>query len=276
MGVAAMEKLALQSDLRRGMERGEFRLHYQPLVRLDTGTRVAVEALLRWQHPQRGLLLPRDFLSIAEESGLIVTLGQWVLQEACSQMVAWRSLGVPSTLRVCVNLSARQFEQPELVAQVARVLQETGLEPEGLELEITETAVIRNTDAAIATLRALRKLGVRVALDDFGTGYSSLSYLQKLPVDTLKIDRSFVEDLHEHGTNAAIVQAAATMAHALGVDVTAEGIETDEQFSAITKLGCDYGQGYLLSMPLPADEIQCALKSAPESRQPLRLARSAS
>jgi len=274
MGIQAIQKLALQSDLRRGLEQSEFRLFYQPLVRLDTGAKIAVEALLRWQHPDRGLLLPSDFLPVAEESGLMVALGQWVLQEACRQMVVWRTLGAPSeALRVCVNLSARQFEQPDLVAQVARVLEETGLAPDGLELEITETAVIRDPDTAIATLRALRKLGVRVALDDFGTGYSSLSYLQKLPVDTLKIDRTFLEGLHERGTNAAIVQAAATMAHALGIDVTAEGIETDEQFSAIAKLGCDYGQGYLLSVPLPADEICLMLEASPDTRQPVRLDR---
>ncbi|HTE87260.1 MAG TPA: bifunctional diguanylate cyclase/phosphodiesterase, partial [Dehalococcoidia bacterium] len=263
MGVQAMQKLVLQTDLRRGLERGEFRLYYQPLIRLDTGARVAVEALLRWQHPKRGLLPPGDFLSVAEESGLMVALGQWALREACRQMVAWRCLGAHwECLRVCVNLSARQFEQPDFAAQVASVLEQTGLGPEGLELEITETALIRNPDGAIATLRSLRKLGVRVALDDFGTGYSSLSYLQQLPVDSIKIDRTFLADLHDRGTKAAIIQAAATMAHALGMDVTAEGIETEEQLSAIAKLGCDYGQGYLLSVPLPANEIGPMLETS--------------
>jgi len=278
MGVQAMKRLALQTDLQRGLERGEFRLYYQPMLRLDTGARIGMEALLRWQHPQRGLLQPGDFLSVMEETGLILPIGRWALEEACRQAADWQALG-PHTesLRICVNLSARQFEQPDLAEQVSAALENAGLEPESLELEITESAVIRNPDAAAATLHLLRELGVRVAIDDFGTGYSSLSYLQKLPVDTLKIDRSFLEGLKEQGTTAAIVQAAATMAHALGVDVTAEGIETEEQLAASAKLGCDYGQGYLLSRPMPASEAGEALKSLAVARtkQPIRLSRAA-
>jgi len=261
MSEQAMERLAMQVDLQRGLERGEFRLYYQPMVRVDTGLRAGMEALLRWQHPRRGLIAPNEFLSVMEESGLILPIGRWVLSEACRQAAAWQSLG-PSmeSLRVSVNLSARQLQHPDLVNQVETAVRQAGLDPETLELEVTESAVIQDPEAAAVTLAALRNLGVRVAIDNFGTGYSSLSYLQKLPLDTLKIDRSFLAGLKEQGAAAAIVQAAATMAHALGVDVTAEGIETEEQLSAIAKLGCDYAQGYLLSRPLPPDETGRALE----------------
>jgi len=264
MGVQAVQKLALHTDLQRALDRGEFLLYYQPLVRLDSGACAGMEALLRWQHPQRGLLPPDEFINAAEETGLILPIGRWVLSEACRQAAAWHSRRVNGEpFRTCVNLSTLQFEEPNLVDQVGELLHETGVSPAALELEITETVVIRNPDAAIATLHALRKLGVRVAIDDFGTGYSSLSYLQRLPVDTLKIDRSFVMDLRDRGTTAAILQSAATMAHALHLDVTAEGIETEEQLLAATKLGCDYGQGYLLSVPLPANEADTWICSTP-------------
>jgi EAL domain-containing protein (putative c-di-GMP-specific phosphodiesterase class I) len=255
MSERALERLAMQVDLQRALQRGEFRVYYQPTVRLDSGRHTGMEALLRWQHPTRGLIAPREFLEVMEDCGLILPIGRWVLEQACRQAAVWQALGGPlEGLRICVNLSARQFQQTDLVPEVASAVRGAGLDPETLELEITESAVIQHPETAAVTLAALRALGVRVAIDNFGTGYSSLNYLQKLPLDALKIDRSFLSGLKEQGAAAAIVQAAATMAHALGVDVTAEGVETEEQLSAVARLGCDYAQGYLLSRPMPADE----------------------
>jgi len=269
MGAEASERLVLQTELQGAVERGEFRLHYQPIIRLDTGATVAMEALIRWQHPRRGLLQPEAFLSLAEETALILPIGQWVLGEACRQGVAWRTATASGeSPRICVNLSARQFEQPDLLDRVAGALAETGLDPKELELEITETAAIRNLPAAISALGSLRASGVRVAVDDFGTGYSSLSYLKQLPVDTLKLDRSLLDGLGERGPSAAIVQAATTMAHALGIDVTAEGIESEDQLAVIASLGCDLAQGYLISVPLPAEDVSLVDRAAVGHRQP--------
>jgi diguanylate cyclase (GGDEF)-like protein len=253
MGAEATEKLSLQTELQEALVRGELRLYYQPIIRLDTRETVAMEALLRWQHPRHGLLEPSTFMTLAEETALILPIGHWVLREACRQAVAWRRAESTRSLRICVNLSARQFEQPGLPAAVAKVLAETGLDPTALELEITETAAIRNLSTAISTLQALRASGVRIAVDDFGTGYSSLNYLKQLPVDTLKLDRSLLDGLAQRGATAAIVQAATTMAHALGIDVTAEGIELEDQLSAVISLGCDFAQGYLIAAPSPPE-----------------------
>jgi len=254
MSAAALERLELEHDLRRAVAREELRVHYQPKVDLTSGQVVGLEALVRWQHPERGMVAPGAFIPLAEETGLIAPIGRWVLGEACCQLVAWqeRHPGKAAPL-VSVNISARQFRNPDLAGEVAATLADTGLDPGLLKLEITETAAMAQLETSIATLAALRNLGVRLAIDDFGAGYSSLAYLQSLPVDTLKIDRSFFEDV---ARNRAIVRAVTDLAHGLGLDVTAEGLETAVQVAWAREAGCDRGQGYYFARPLPADELE--------------------
>jgi EAL domain-containing protein (putative c-di-GMP-specific phosphodiesterase class I) len=216
---------------------------------------VGVEALLRWQHPTRGLLSPATFMDVAEESGLIEPIGQWVLRNACQRAKVWQDTGYPS-IKIAVNLSARQLIKPrEFSRRLSRILSSTGLDPRYLELEMTESLLLHNAEENIAVLRKLGQDGVRIAVDDFGTGYSSLSYLRQLPIDTLKIDRSFVRDLETDPEDAAIIQAVVAMAHSLGLQVTAEGVETHGQLEALAGIGCDEYQGYLFSKPLPAMEL---------------------
>jgi EAL domain-containing protein (putative c-di-GMP-specific phosphodiesterase class I) len=257
MNARAVERLELEGDLRLAIERDELRLFYQPLVSLQTGEVNEVEALLRWQHPRRGLLGPAEFIPLAEETGLILPIGRWVLAEACRQMRGWqRRRRGDQPLVLSVNLSPRQFQQAGLVEQVADVLRETGLDPGSLRLEITESRLMEDAPATVRTLDALKGLGVRLAVDDFGTGYSSLNYLSRFPVDTLKIDRSFVLALGEDDeSSVAIVRAVATLGHALGMEVTAEGIETAEHLGYVRAVGCDHGQGYYFARPAPAEQI---------------------
>jgi EAL domain-containing protein (putative c-di-GMP-specific phosphodiesterase class I) len=260
MGTEAIGRLELQTDLQQALRRGELRLLYQPVVDLSTQSIVGAEALIRWEHPVLGLLSPGAFIPMAEETGLILPIGRWVLEEACKQAATWQRLLPSSTpFGVCVNLAVRQLEQPDLVDLVAAVLQETGLEPHRLELELTETAVINQAESTIAAIAALKAIGVRLAIDDFGTGYSSLSYLQRLAVDTVKIDQSFTKGLAPGSSTAAIVQAVVMLAHALEMAVTAEGIETAEQLSLVTALGCNYGQGYYFSHPCSVLELDALL-----------------
>jgi EAL domain-containing protein (putative c-di-GMP-specific phosphodiesterase class I) len=256
MLAAAEARLVIESDLRRAIERQEFRLHYQPIVTLSDQQLCGFEALVRWQHPVRGLVPPNDFIPVAEETGLIVPIGLWVLREACLQMRAWdREFADCSNLMVNVNLSARQCLHPALVADVARVLAETGLEPQRLKLEITESLVLEGSNEVIGVLRELRGLGVQLGLDDFGMGYSALSYLQHLPVQTLKIDRSFVSDMQNAG-NAEIVRAILSLASGLSMNVTAEGVETAEQAAWLKGLSCEFGQGYFFDRPLTEDRAR--------------------
>ncbi len=256
MSATMMERLDLENDLRRAIDREELLVHYQPLVDLATDRIAGLEALVRWQHPVRGLVPPMSFIPLAEETGLILPIGRWVLETACRQARELQ-LAFPSDtpLTISVNLSPRQFLQPDLVDGVAAILAETGVPPSSLELEITESVVMEDAEAGIRVLRALRGLGCRLALDDFGTGYSSLSYLKSLPLDTLKIDRSFVAGLADDGANLPIVQAVIALAHGLGIDVTAEGIETAEQLGWLRDLVCDRGQGFYYARPLPASEL---------------------
>ncbi len=260
MSAASMDRLELELDLRRAVDRGELRVHYQPLVDLRTGRTMGHEALVRWQHPCRGLLAPLSFIPLAEETGLILAIGDVVLSEACRQARTWQ-LADPglADLVVSVNLSARQFARPDLAARIAAVVAETGLPPETLELEITESLAMSDAAATGVTLRALHELGVRVVLDDFGTGYSSLAYLSQLPLDVIKVDRSFVAGLHESPANLAIVRAVVGLAQGLGIVVTAEGIEREDQLQALRELGCDRGQGFLFARPCPAEEAGRAL-----------------
>ncbi|MEO8571355.1 MAG: EAL domain-containing protein [Chloroflexota bacterium] len=254
MSDQTIERIELENDLRQGIERGELRLHYQPLIDLVTDRIVGFEALVRWQHPVRGLVPPLSFIPLAEETGLILPLGRWVLETACRQARAWRDARPNGPgLFMSVNLSGRQFAQADLVDSVAAILAETGLDPQGLEIEITESVLMDQSEAGIRTLGRLRELGVRLVLDDFGTGYSSLSYLKHLPLDTIKIDRSFVAGLASE-TDRSIVQAVVALARGLRIGVVAEGIETEEQLDILREIGCDVGQGYLYSRPVPAGD----------------------
>jgi diguanylate cyclase (GGDEF)-like protein/PAS domain S-box-containing protein len=247
------ERLALETDLRRALERDEFRLHYQPIVELESGRIGGVEALLRWEHPERGLVPPADFIPLAEATGLIVPIGSWVLHEACRQMHVWQMQNPSaSDLVMSVNLAARQFLDPGLVEDVAAALRASGLEPSCLKLEITESAAMEAGIGTIQTLQALKGLGTQLAIDDFGTGYSSLSYLKRFPVDTLKIDRSFVDGLGDDPQDTAIVQSVIGLARTLSLSVTAEGIETVQQLRELQALRCEEGQGYYFSRPQPA------------------------
>jgi diguanylate cyclase (GGDEF)-like protein len=276
MSDQTLERLDLENDLRRALDREELRVHYQPIVTLASGAVVGFEALVRWQHPTRGLVPPLAFIPMAEETGLIVPLGRWVLDAACRQAAVWNATGTAKgtpPLFVSVNLSARQFTQGDLVEDVRQTLARTDLEADALELEITESVLMDQSEAGIRTLRDLRGLGVRLVLDDFGTGYSSLSYLKHLPLDTIKIDRTFVAGI-EATADRSIVEAVIALAHGLGIGVVAEGIETDDQVDRLRELGCDLGQGYLFSRPVPAEQTTALLGSLPTStRAPAATAR---
>ncbi|HEX6291050.1 MAG TPA: bifunctional diguanylate cyclase/phosphodiesterase [Herpetosiphonaceae bacterium] len=264
MNARALERLDFEAELRRAIEAHEFHLCYQPKVDLATGQIVGVEALTRWQHPQRGTIPPGIFIPLAEETRLILPLGRWVLEQACHQARIWHDLrpaGPPLT--ISVNLSACQFQHPALVAEIDQILRATALPAHLLALEITESMVMEHVDTAIATLRELKELGIQIWIDDFGTGYSSLSYLKCFPVDTLKIDKSFVDGLGRSAEDTAIVRAVITLAHTLGMTVIAEGIETFEQATQLRILGCEVGQGYYFARPVPAAEIEALIAEDP-------------
>ncbi|MFQ5857718.1 MAG: EAL domain-containing protein [Anaerolineae bacterium] len=254
MRAGAVARLEVETDLRWSVERQEFEIHYQPIVSLADGRIAGFEALLRWQHPERGLVSPGEFISVAEETGLIVPIDRWVLREACRQVRAWQTqFRTDPPLSISVNLSSKQFAQPDLVEQVEQILQETGLDARSLRLEITESVIMGNIESAAAMLSQLRALGVQVQMDDFGTGYSSLSYLHQFPIDAIKIDRSFISRMDVDGDNSEIVQTIVALAHDLGMDVIAEGVETGEQLAHLRALACEYGQGYYFAKPLDSE-----------------------
>jgi diguanylate cyclase (GGDEF)-like protein/PAS domain S-box-containing protein len=264
MRARAVGRLRVENELRRALERGELRLHYQPVVSLRDGAVTGFEALLRWEHPERGLVGPLEFIWVAEEVGLIDQIGRWVLEEACRQAAQWQALrpdGPP--VGISVNLSARQVAQRDLPEFVAGVLEERGLEPACLSLEITESVLLEESDAPADVLRALRSTGARLVLDDFGTGYSSLGYLKRLQLDALKVDRSFVDGLGPGEEESAIVQAIVGMAQALKLGVVAEGVETHEQLAELRRLGCDGAQGYFFARPMPPDDVVSLITEAP-------------
>jgi diguanylate cyclase (GGDEF)-like protein len=273
MNASALQRLTLESALRRALERHEFELHYQPIVDARTGASVGAEALVRWHHPDLGLLLPSEFIPLAEENGLIVPLGEWVLEQACTQNRAWQAAGLPP-LRVVVNLSSRQLRRT-FADTVAHVLQRTGLDARFLGIELTESLLVAHQREDMDTLHALRATGVHLAVDDFGTGYSSFSYLKHLPLDALKIDRSFVREVTFSMDDAAITTAIIAMAHALGLEVVGEGIETEAQRQVLLEQGCDAMQGYLFSRPVPADQLVPFLATRPPSRRSSRRLRTA-
>jgi diguanylate cyclase (GGDEF)-like protein/PAS domain S-box-containing protein len=254
MHARAINLLQMETDMRRALEREEFILHYQPIVALENFRLRGFEALVRWQHPERGFISPMDFIPVAEETGMIVPLGEWVMREACAQMNQWqRGFPLDHPLFITVNLSSKQFSQNALISTFAAILEETGVKAQSVKLEITESVVMENIETATEMLRQLRSLGVQLAIDDFGTGYSSLSYLHRFPIDTLKIDRSFVTRMSENNENCEIVRTIVVLAQNLGMDVVAEGVETNEQLVLLQKLGCENGQGYFFSKPVNAE-----------------------
>jgi diguanylate cyclase (GGDEF)-like protein/PAS domain S-box-containing protein len=254
MNARSQARLTLENDLRQGIERQELRLFYQPQIDLASGRTTGVEALLRWQHPTRGLVPPDAFIGVAEEARLIVPIGEWALRHACEQAVAWVVAGQPQR-RMAVNLSAVQLQQRSLPAAIHRILVETGLDPRRLEVEITESAAIQNAALTVEMLTALRGMGVRIALDDFGTGHAALAYLRQFPIDALKVDRSFVADIAVSPQGRAIIKAIISLAHGLGIRVVAEGVETEEQLRFLADAGCDEYQGFLASAPLPPAQL---------------------
>jgi diguanylate cyclase (GGDEF)-like protein/PAS domain S-box-containing protein len=260
-GAAAFERLELEQDLRRAIEAEAFQLVYQPQLDLRTGRLDRLETLIRWHDPRRGAIAPGQFIPVAEETGLIVLLGRWVLREACRQAATWAARD-GYTPTIAVNLSVREFQVPDLAGEVGQILAETGLPPERLQLEITESVAIDDLEGAIATLNALRGLGLRLALDDFGAGHSSLSYLQRLPIDTLKLDRAFLtDDGPAAARGRAIIPAITALAHALGLAVVAEGVESGHHLTLIRLAGCDWGQGYHIGRPVPAEELRASVMS---------------
>ncbi len=265
IGAQAVDRFDLENALRRALQQRELDVHYQPVIEIASGSLVGVEALVRWDHPQRGQLLPGEFISLAEETGIVLPLGEWVLEEACRQMRVWDELHngrSPGTL--AVNLSARKLGHPELIGQVERALAASLLAPERLHLEVTESVLMDDVESSEAILRSLKELGINVAVDDFGTGYSSLSYLRRFPVDSLKVDRSFVDGLGSEPEDTAIVAAIVNLAHTLGLHSVGEGVETAEQFEQLRELGCDMAQGYFLARPMPAAELTKILLATPD------------
>ncbi len=260
MHAEAVAMLRLESDLRRALDRNELRVFYQPIVSLVDEKIAGFEALVRWQHPTRGLIAPKEFIPTAEDTGLIIDIGQWVLTEACRQMQEWKARNlVDSSMTMSVNLSNKQFTCATLADQVKRILAETQLHPTFLNLEVTENVVTENSEQACTTLRELRDLGVNLSIDDFGTGYSSLSYLHRFPVHTLKIDRPFISNMSAGDENSAIVRTIISLAENLGMNVIAEGIETDAQRLRLKSFRCKYAQGYFFARPAPAASIETLL-----------------
>jgi diguanylate cyclase (GGDEF)-like protein len=260
MNLRVRETLDLESDLRRALERGDFLLHYQPKLDLASGRIIGCEGLVRWQHPNRGLVSPGAFIPLAEETGLIVPLGEWVLAEACRQARAWQKEGLTG-LCVGINLSARQFHDAGLIDRIRSIIEASGLDPRWLELELTESMIMRDPTAAVKTMHQLKGLGVSLALDDFGTGYSSLNYLRRFPVDALKIDRSFITDVESDPSCASVATSVVAIAHSLSLAAVAEGVETPGQAEFLAGCHCDQVQGFLYSKPLPVDEFAALLRS---------------
>jgi EAL domain-containing protein (putative c-di-GMP-specific phosphodiesterase class I) len=262
MNIAVKRRMMLESALRRAVLQKDFVLHYQPQIDLETGEIIACEALVRWKTEDSGTVMPGDFIPLAEETGLINDIGEWVLYEACRQAKEWQGMGMAAHRRMAVNLSARQFADKGFLEMVTRVLSDTGLAPSCLELEITESQVMRQTDGMIQLLSKLSEMGVQLAIDDFGTGYSSLSYLKRLPIQKLKIDQSFIRDITVDPNDTAITVAIINMARSLDLDTIAEGVETAGQLALLRAKGCRVGQGFFFSAPLPAQEIYPLLRGS--------------
>ncbi|HEY0802799.1 MAG TPA: GGDEF domain-containing phosphodiesterase, partial [Steroidobacteraceae bacterium] len=259
------ERLALENDLRRALAAEEFELYYQPEISIKTGKIAAAEALLRWRHPTKGLIGPSSFISLAEETGLMIPLGEWALRQACRQARAWQ-LELGTSFRIAVNLSATQFRHQNTLQMIHSALSDAGLDARALEIELTESALMTNPEESAGVLKQLRKMGVSVAIDDFGTGYSSLSYLRRFPIDKLKIDRSFIRDLTISGTDESIVRAIVSLARSVGLMVVAEGIESVEQLEFVTRLECDQWQGFHCCPPQTAARFETMLEDRSGTR----------
>jgi EAL domain-containing protein (putative c-di-GMP-specific phosphodiesterase class I) len=261
-----LERIELEADLRRALTNKELIAYYQPIISLENGHLVGFEALARWLHPKLGLLQPSEFIPLAEETGLIIGLDRWVMQEACRQMHAWHQ-EIPSLteLTISVNLSGKQIVQPDLVETVKSILEETQLNPRKLKIEMTENVIMDNSELTVAVFKKLQALGVQVQIDDFGVGYSSLNYLSQFPINALKIDQTFVRNMNNNNNQSEIVQAIVTLTHRLGVGVIAEGMETMTQMTRLKELGCEFGQGYLVSVPLANQAAEDILRSMEES-----------
>jgi diguanylate cyclase (GGDEF)-like protein len=251
MHTKVVERLRLETDLRKALQRDEFKVHYQPIIVLETGKIAGFEALVRWQHPERGPILPSAFIPVAEETGLILPLGLWVLRAACRQLHDWHSRSPElASLIMSVNLSSKQLAQPDLVEQIDQILRDTSIAPPYLKLEITESVIMEHPNSAAEVLKSLKERGIQLSLDDFGTGYSSLSYLHRFPIDTLKVDRSFINRLDGVDGDPVIVQTIVALAHNLGMEVVAEGVETEGQVERLKDMGCQFAQGYFFSRPV--------------------------
>ena len=263
MNESTLAKLEFEGAMRRGLARGEFILHYQPRIDTRTDRVVGCEALIRWNHPDRGFIAPLEFIGIAEESGFIISIGKWVVEQVCWRQRAWRDMGMPR-IPISVNLSALHFARPEIVTDICEVLTRHRLDGHDLELEVTETVFLQDTEASATILRDLSSLGVKLVIDDFGVGFSSLNYLQRLPVSTLKIDRSFVRHTATNPRNAAITKAIVAMAKSLELNVVAEGVETDEEKEFLMRIGCYEMQGFLFGRPMPEGEFaeRCLLSDS--------------
>lgn len=261
MNALIQERMEIENGLRHALQRNELVLHYQPQVDIGSGKIIAVEALLRWPHPEKGLIPPDKFIPVAEESGLIVPIGEWVLRTACKQSKAWQDAGLPH-IRMAVNLSARQFRQPQLAVIVDKAMADAGLDPhsDNLELEVTESYIMKDLEATIATLNKLHEMGVRLSIDDFGTGYSSLSYLKHFPIQTLKIDQSFIRDIAIDPDDAVIAATVIALGHSLKLNIIAEGVETAEQLAFLREMKCDEMQGHYFSRPIPSEELERLLR----------------
>lgn len=264
MHAEALTRLQIETDLRHAFERDEFFLHYQPIVSLAEGRIIGAEALIRWRHFERGIVSPATFVPVAEDTGLVVPLGRWVLREACRQACQWQSCGSDGRpFAISVNLSVREFAQPDLVKTVASILEETGLPPKALRIEITESAIIGQKHPAIETVEQLRALGVEIHLDDFGTGYSALSYLHRLPLDAVKVDRAFISSIDQEERPLHVVKAIISLAHAIGLVVVAEGVTNHRQLELLRGMGCDLAQGFIFSRPCNPEEMQLLLANEP-------------
>jgi EAL domain-containing protein (putative c-di-GMP-specific phosphodiesterase class I) len=264
MHAEALTRLQIESDLRHAFEREEFFLHYQPIVSLSQGRIIGAEALIRWRHFERGIVSPATFVPVAEDTGLVVPLGRWVLREACRQAHEWQLRGGDDQgFAISVNLSVREFAQPDLVRAVAAILEETGLSAHSLKIEITESAIIGQKHPAIETVEQLRALGVAIHLDDFGTGYSALSYLHRLPLDAVKIDRAFTSSIDQEERPLHVVKAIVSLAHAIGLEVVAEGVTNQGQLDLLRGMGCDLAQGFFFSRPCNHEEMSALLSTGP-------------
>ncbi len=265
MHARAVYLLQMENDLRRALDREELRVYYQPIVSLENGQLAGFEALIRWQHPERGFINPVDFISLAEDTGMIAPIGLWILKRACQQLAQWQwTSPAHRQLFMSVNLSGKQVAEPDLVGQIQQILEETHVDARYLKLEITESVVMENAELAAQFFKRLKALGVQLSIDDFGTGYSSLGYLHRFPLDTLKIDRSFVGRIGEAAENIEIVRTIVSLADNMGMDVVAEGVETLGQLAQLRKLNCQYGQGYLFARPADAASIDAWISHKPQ------------